>query len=530
MNRVFQILLMGILTLPPCRGYAQPSWMEIPLGIEQSPSGNDSFISYYQPERPKIALALSGGGARGLAQIGVLKVFEKHGILVDGIAGTSMGAIIGGLYAVGYTATEIETLARQIRWDELIQDTPPRKQLFLGQKEEKSRHILQLRLTGFSLDIRSAYTAGQKLTTLIADLLLRGPHPLSTDFDSLQIPFRAVATDLVTGQKVVLRRGSLVDALRASMAIPLLFTPVLVGEAMLVDGGLVQNLPVSEAKGLGADLIIAVDTSSKLRDPKALNAPWEIADQTTSIMQQERTLSQLLEADIGIQPDLHSISNIDFDLVDTIVRAGEEAAENAIPRIERFFTEDSDSLEGKNVYVKKILLSGCRELDPQSFLSTIAIDTSSSVSRTQIVWAGRSLLQTGYLRKVSAFVDTSSLCLKFEVEENPLVNKIEILGNTVFSDSVLLSGMESRPGSVPNIQKGRQDLRGLIQKYHDKGYALARISGIRIDHDTLKDSTVTLRDRDSMEQVRVQSANLPDVLKDFAQGKGMESLGNMVKR
>lgn len=479
------LVLVGSMILFPASGGTQTSWIPIPISLEENPTGNDSFVPYYKPKRSKIALALSGGGARGLAQIGVLKVFERHGLPLDGIAGTSMGAVIGGLYALGYTATEIESLAHQIRWDEIIRDTPPRKQLFLGQKEEKAQYILQLRLKGFMLDIPSAYTSGQKLTSLLADLVMNSPYPFSADFDSLHIPFRSVTTDLITGEKIVLKKGSLVDALRASMAIPLLFTPVRLDSHMLLDGGLVQNLPVSEAKALGGDLIIAVDTSSKLRDPKSLNAPWEIADQVTTIMQQENTRSQLKLADIAIQPLFAGTSNTDFNHVGALIRAGEQAAEKALPQIEYFFNEDAISYADTSFKIKKISLSGCRNLDPASFLSK-TFDTTSPVSTAQIVWTGQSLLQSGYFQKVSSFLDTSNYHLKFHVEENPFVENIKILGCQVFSDSSLRAMMETRPGEVLNIHKGRRDLQKLRDKYLRAGYALAQIDSTRIDEGILK--------------------------------------------
>ena len=284
----------------------------IPLAFEPKPTGSDSYMPYFKFLRPKIVLALSGGGSRSLAQIGVLKVFEQHGIPIDGIAGTSMGAIVGGLYAVGYTSAQMESLVTTISWDDIMQDSPARGQLFLGQKEDRAKHFLQIRLRGLALDIPVSYSSGQKLYNTLASLIIRAPHPPSTSFDNLHIPFRALATDLVSGKLIVMDNGSLVEALRASMTIPLLFSPVKKDSMILVDGGLIQNLPVNEAKALGGDLVIAIDTSSKLRGVNNLKAPWEIADQVTTIMQFNTLNNQLRTADIAIQPELTGISNSDF--------------------------------------------------------------------------------------------------------------------------------------------------------------------------------------------------------------------------
>ncbi len=474
------IFLLSLVLLGVPGGNTQTTRITIPLGLEGSPTGSDSYVPYYRPVRPRIALALSGGGARGLAQIGVLKALERHGIPIDGIAGNSMGAIIGGLTCMGYTAAEIESLAYQIRWDQIIRDTPPRRQLFLGQKEERGRHIVQLRLKGLSWDIPSAYTAGQKLTDLITDLVLNAPYPHSTDFDDLAIPLRVLATDLLTGNKVVLQNGSLIQALRASMTIPLLFTPVKMNGALLVDGGLVQNLPVSEAKDMNADLVIAVDTSSKLREPHQLRAPWELADQVTTIMQQDQTRGQLALADISIQPHLENISNTAFDKIETLIQSGEEAAQQAIPAMERFFANDSEPSMTPAYRIKKVTLEGCINLDPESQLTRLALDTSNAVPQKEIVWAGQALYQSGCFQSVSAVLDTAAHHLQFLVEENPRIESIDVQGNRVFSDSALLACLESRPGEVINIHKGRQDLRRLINMYRDGGYALAAIDSIRI--------------------------------------------------
>ena len=478
-------LIICFIATPRVR--TQTTIMEIPLDREERPSGEDSFLPYYKLKRPKIILALSGGGARGLAQIGVLKVFEQNGIPIDGIVGTSIGAIIGGLVSVGYSAAEIESLAYQIRWDQIIRDTPPRQHLFMGQKEERASHILQIRLRGFSFDIPSAYTAGQQLTSLITNLILNAPYPMLTDFNDLHIPFRAIATDLLTGNKVVLKHGSLINALRASMTIPLLFSPVRLDNALLVDGGLVQNLPVSDARTMGADLVIAIDTSSKIRHSKLLRAPWEIADQVTTIMQQDRVQSQLDSADIAIQPDLGNISNTDFEQIDVLIQKGVLAAQKAMPQIEQFFIQSSDNTDPPLLRIRRVSIVGCDRLDSESLLSMTAIDTSMPLTQDQIEWAGRSLLQTGLFRDVSAIVDTSTSSLKFIIEEHPFIKKIEISGNRVFSDSVLISCMESVPGEVLNIQKGRRDLRQILVKYTRAGYALAKI-----DHIEIKENILTI--------------------------------------
>ncbi len=457
----------------------------IPIGLESAPTGRDSFFPYLQFQRPRIVLAMSGGGARGLAQIGILKSLEKHGIPVDGVAGTSMGAIVGGLYAVGYSAGDIEMITQKIDWETIIEDAPPRQQLFMSQKEQRSPAIVSIRLRGLSFEIPSAFTSGQRLTSLITDLLLNAPYSPVSDFKNLHIPFCAVTTDLVTGKKVVLSTGSLTDAMRASMSIPLLFAPVPMDTALLVDGGLVQNLPVAEARSLNGDLVIALNTSSRLHERQSLDTPLEIVDQVTTIMQQNTLLSEREEADITIEPDLHEYSNTDFKDLDHLIRAGEEAAESAIPLLESFLSRMDPEISSREILIQNIEFAGLNLLNPDTLFMNIDLKAGGYVSYSQVVWAGRSLYQTGYFSTVNALYDSSDHRLIFQVKENPVIQDIVLSGNRVLSDSLLLGGLETVRNSVLNIHRGRHDIRSLLDQYHRRGYVLAGIDTVTIENGNL---------------------------------------------
>jgi NTE family protein len=485
MIHIKHIFLTALILLSSTILRGQSVWMEIPLGYEQNPTGKDSFFPYFQERRPKIALALSGGGARGLAHIGVLKVLEKYGLPIDGIAGTSMGAVVGGLTAVGYSASEIDSIARNTDWDEIIKDAPPRRQLFLGQKEQKSRSIFQIRFEKMSLDFRPAYTSGQKLTTLLTDILLKAPCPFQTDDQALDIPLKVITTDLLTGKKVVFDKSSLVDALRATLAIPLLFTPVEMDSFMLVDGGLRDNLPVDEARSIPADLVIAVDTSSKVRNRESIDAPWEIADQVTTIMQQDALQSQMQNADVVIQPMLVGISNTDFGNVANTIQAGEKAAEEVMPRIESLLTDLMKQPEDEYYNVRKCAFIGLENFSFDSQGIAFHPPKPGRLSMSEFILSGRALYETGYFKNVRVKLDTLNQLLLFSVEENPLVRQIVFKGNTQFSDSALLAGMETRGGEPLNIHKGRRDLRLIRSLYLKKGFSLARILYSRVVNDSL---------------------------------------------
>src|SRR6185436_388123 len=215
------------------------------------------------PPRPKIGLALGGGGARGIAHIGVIEALEEMHIPIDYIAGTSMGSIAGGMYSCGFTPEEMEAVIKGIKWETLFQDAPERAQQSFRQKEDDFEHLIPIE---FGLNFKKGgvvlppgLIAGSKLGYVLDTTML----PCSVaNFDELRVPFRAVATDIQTGAPFVMSKGSLARSIRASMAIPAIFTPVEIDGHLLIDGGESQNLPVQTVRAMGADIVIAVNVGS----------------------------------------------------------------------------------------------------------------------------------------------------------------------------------------------------------------------------------------------------------------------------
>ncbi len=273
--------------------------------------------------RPKIGLALSGGGARGGAHIGVLKALEELHIPIDYIAGTSMGAIVGGYYAAGYSPQQIEDILRATDWAGAFSDEPERSGVTMRKKELDANLLIPNRL-GFNrgkLQLPLGVIEGQKLDQIFQRVLtpVRDIH----NFDRLPIPFRALATDLATGAQVVLARGSLPDAIRASMSIPGIFAPVLMHDQLLVDGGMANNLPINVVRDMGADIVIAVDISSPLLTRKQLDSVLTVTEQLTNFLTRKNTEQQLATLgarDILLVPYLGDYSTTDFlgalDLID----------------------------------------------------------------------------------------------------------------------------------------------------------------------------------------------------------------------
>ncbi|MDF3866920.1 patatin-like phospholipase family protein [Pseudomonas denitrificans (nom. rej.)] len=286
---------------------------------------------------PKIGLVLSGGAARGLAHIGVLKALDEQGIHVDAIAGTSMGAVIGGLYAAGYTPKELEQLALGLDWKQALSDSPPRVDVPFRRKQDDRDFLVKQKLSfrdDGTLGLPLGAIQGQNLSMLLESLLV---HTSDTrNFDQLAIPFRAVATDISTGEKVVFSKGHLPQAIRASMSIPAVFAPVDVNGKLLVDGGMVDNIPVDVARQMGVDVVIVVDIGNPLLDRKQLTTVVDMLNQSVTLMTRknsEAQLATLKSSDILVQPPLSGYSSTDFGRVPQLIDAGYRATSILAPRL-----------------------------------------------------------------------------------------------------------------------------------------------------------------------------------------------------
>jgi NTE family protein len=286
--------------------------------------------------RPRVGLVLSGGGARGIAHVGVLKVLEQLHVPIDVVAGTSMGALVGGLYASGMTPGEIDTLVQSLDWQDAFRDRSPRIALGFRRKQDDRNFLVRYSL-GISRDgfeLPSGLVQGQKQTQILRAATL--PVAGITDFDELPTPFRAVATDLESGREVVLSSGDLVTAMRASMSAPGVFSPIELNRRLLVDGGLVNNLPADIARQMNVDVLIVVDVSFPLAGREELTSPLAITNQAAAIMVRNRTLEQrdnLRPDDIIIDPQLGTMSSADFSRVPRALAAGEAAARSVSDRL-----------------------------------------------------------------------------------------------------------------------------------------------------------------------------------------------------
>jgi NTE family protein len=294
--------------------------------------------------RPKIGLVLGGGGARGAAHVGVLKVLEANKVPIDFIVGTSMGSIVGGLYASGYSPQEIETLFNKIDWNDMLSDRPTENLLsFRNKKDFQKLSNLEMGIKNGKISFPRGIISGQKLDFMLSKLTI---HTVSLDsFDQLRIPFRAVATDAVTGQRVVFDHGNLAQAIRASMSVPGAFPPVKVDDKLLIDGFLVGNVPVEVAKEWGADIIITVDVGAGLMKEEQLKSLLDVTNQMINILSQknvDESLALLTDKDLLIHPDLEGIGPGDFVKTPEAATRGEKTALTQVEAIKRYSVSDQD--------------------------------------------------------------------------------------------------------------------------------------------------------------------------------------------
>ena len=294
-----------------------------------------------QTSRPTIGVALEGGGALGFAHIGVLKWFEEHHIPIDYIAGTSMGGLVGGLYATGKSPEELRHLVEQQNWDLIIGGRTQYQDLSFRRKEDLRAYPNSL-VVGLKdgLTLPAGLNAGQEISLLIDHETL--PYSELKSFDQLPIPFRCVGTDLVSGKEIVFENGSLAKAMRATMSIPGLFSPVRDGDKVYVDGGLVSNLPTDVVRKMGADIVIAVHLETAPAKPEDIQSLFSVLGRSVDVVIRENEIRGLSGADLIVNVNLRDFSSLDYPKATAIIEKGESAAEQKARILAPYSLNDAD--------------------------------------------------------------------------------------------------------------------------------------------------------------------------------------------
>jgi NTE family protein len=357
------------------------------------------FVEYANA-RPKIGLALGGGGAKGGAHLGVLKVLERENIPIDYIAGTSIGSMIGGFYALGYSAVEIAEKMQSINWEEGYSDTIPRESLPYRLKQRDQFNVpLNIGHEGYRIKTPSGLLYGQKASMLLRDAFGNIAH--FSSFDDLPIPYRAIATDLSTNAVVVLDKGNLLLSMRASSNVPGILAPVKFNGKLLVDGGMANNLPIDIVKNMGADIIIAIDIGDPLAKTEDLNDTFTIIGQLSSFLtvaSTEKQKSLLTESDILIKPNIEHLSTTDWSKFVESIDEGEKAALAQISFFKDLSLSDIDYqhyLEAKqraNLSIRQrmakpvteIILNNQSKVHSELILDSLSLEIGETLSKSQL--------------------------------------------------------------------------------------------------------------------------------------------------
>ncbi|MFA6597593.1 MAG: patatin-like phospholipase family protein [Ignavibacteriaceae bacterium] len=477
MSKNFKILLLPLFFAASVFGQQQKIILKTEYIQKQLPF----FLTQNIPvQQPKVALVLSGGGARGIAQIGVLKALEEKNIPIDLIVGTSMGSIIGGLYAAGYSVKALDSIARTANWSYLlsVDAKTNRRDLFVDQKISEDKAVLTLRLKGLKPIIPTSVNDGQRLSNYLNLLSFQAPVKAKDDFDDLEIPFRAVCTNLETGDAVVLGSGSLSQAMRASSSVSFLLSPVKMDSLTLVDGGLVANIPVKIAEQFHPDVLIAVNTTGDLHPKEDLQVPWNVADQLVSIPMKLLNEEQLRYADFIITPNLKGFGATDYTSVDSLIALGYESAEPQLDAIEKKLQTDyNERIHKDDIIFNNVTID--RESDlGKDFLEIIGKkDSLSSGDILNYLYQQNS---NGEYDSLCAVIDTSDHQTKitFNGEKVKVIETIQYEGITLLSLDTVKTIFKKLEGHAYNGVQTFSVIKEILELYRKAGYSLAELDSV----------------------------------------------------
>ncbi|WBL25546.1 patatin-like phospholipase family protein [Zunongwangia sp. HGR-M22] len=442
-----------------------------------------SLLSFSQEEKLKVGLVLSGGGAKGLAHIGALKVIEEAGVHIDYIAGTSMGAIVGGLYASGYTAAELDSIVNHTNFNLLIQDEIPRTAMTFYEKENTERYALTLPFDNFKVGFPSGLSKGQNIYNLMSGLTVHLNN--KTDFSKLPIPFFCVATDIETGEEVILDKGSLAKSVAASGSIPSLIAPVKINDRLLIDGGVVNNYPVEELRRRGADVIIGVDVQDSLMNRKDLKGAFDIFTQVSNFRTINDMKHKIPKTDIYIRPDIGKFSILSFEEGKAIIDSGRVAGEKQVDALralaekqgthhQSFKRKPLDSLK-----LSRVDLAGNTNYPRSFILGRLRLQTPGNYSLSEINSSIDFLSASGNFDKINYFLspeedESYALNISLDESENKTYLKLALHYDDLYKSAALVnltrkSSIFTNDVTSMDLIVG-ENLRYNFQYYIDKGY------------------------------------------------------------
>jgi len=373
----------------------------------------------------KVGLVLSGGGAKGFAHVAVLKVLEEAGVRVDYIGGTSMGAIVGALYASGYSASQLDSIIRTVDYDAILSSNTPRKSKPFYEKEDGEKYALTLPIRKRSVGIPTAMSEGQNVFNLLAELTQHVND--IQDFNKLPIPFLCIATNLESGKQKVLNQGFLPLAVKASASLPTLLAPVEINGELFTDGGVVNNFPVEEVKKMGPDIIIGVDIQSGLRSKEELNSALKILNQVVGFQMYNTLQHKYKIVDLLIKPNLENYNVVSFSDVNAIMKQGDSASRANMTQLKDIARSqikekplNKVKQNFKKFHISKIEITGNKNYSRAYILGKLNLKKKDTTSYKSLVESVNNLTATGNFEIVQYEIDEA---------ENGSVVKVNVKRN-----------------------------------------------------------------------------------------------------
>jgi len=433
----------------------------------------------------KVGLVLSGGGAKGLAHIGVLKKLDEAGIRVDYIGGTSMGAIVGALYASGYSGMQLDSIFEAIDFEALIRDDVPRSAKTFYERSESEKYALSFPFDDFQLRFPSGISKGQNVYNLLSRLLahVQGIN----DFNDLPIPFLCIATDVEQGKQVVFKKGYLPRAITASGALPSLFNPVTIGDTLYVDGGVVNNYPIDEVRAMGADVIIGVDVQDTLRSREQLQSALDILVQINNYRTIEGMRSKRQKTDIYISPNMDEYTVISFNEGAAIIKAGETAADAQMDQLLALANKQPphehpklDFNTEESVFVEQVEIKGNTNYTRAYILGKLKLRIPSQISYAQFSEGVNNLAATGNFSgieyQLESLPDSEGSKIIFNVRDSDFSTSIKLAAHydDLYKSAALVNLTRKRVLTNNDIFSidliFGDNLRYNLDYYIDKGY------------------------------------------------------------
>lgn len=413
-------------------------------------------------QRPKIGVTLSGGGAKGLAHLGILHAIDSAGLKVDYITGTSMGAIIGGLYAVGYSADTLVKIVREIDWDALFSNQASMRSLLMQEKDEAYKYIVELPWINHRFHFSTGLLEGQELWLKFSELFF--PVYNIKDFSKFSIPFRCISTDVGSGEAVVMHKGEVISAVRSSMAIPSFFTAVNYEKGKLIDGGIVRNFPARDVREMGANFVIGSNVANGLLPSDKIRNVFQILLQVAFFRESEDTKKEIPLCDIYIPLELENYNMGSFSESEAIIEKGMEEGRKLYPRL-KHLKDSMDAIYGKQeneetrlpqvkeVRISSFDVSGLEKTTPDFFVHTMGFINNGTYTAKKLGDLVRRAFGTRYYKRINYSLEEKTdgtSHIHFDVEENALTFAKLGIHYTRFSGISVIGNFTTRNFFTPN--------------------------------------------------------------------------------